>query len=115
MKTLDLLTRYLKQFNEQDELDTELADATDIGEHLSRARKALSQLLTSEGEKYLINIAIKAFLHQPDESESKIVKELQSTVFEDNPKDVIEHIENFLEISPVDTERALDTITDIGS
>ncbi len=112
MKTLDLLTRYLKQFNEQDELDTELADATNIGE---QPEAQIPPPLTSEGEKYLINIAIKAFLHQPDESESKIVKELQSTVFEDNPKDVIEHIENFLEISPVDTERALDTITDIGS
>lgn len=112
MKTLDLLTRYLKQFNEQDELDTELADATNIGE---QPEAQIPPPLTPEGEKYLISIAIKAFLHQPDESESKIVKELQSTVFKDNPKDVIEHIENFLEISPVDTERELDKITDIGS
>jgi hypothetical protein len=36
-------------------------------------------------------------------------------VFEDNPKDVIDYIENFLEISPVDTEQVLDKITDIES
>ena len=60
-------------------------------------------------------LAVKAFLHIPDESESKIINELQSLILDDNPKEVIETIENFLEISPVDTQRELDKITDIGS
>lgn len=112
MKTLELITHYLKQFNEQDEVGAELADATNTGE---QPEPQIPLPLTAEGEKYLIGIIIKAFLHHPDESESKIVKELQSTVFEDNPKDVIDYIENFLEISPVDTEQVLDKITDIES
>jgi len=40
---------------------------------------------------------------------------LQATMLEGNPKDVVETIENFLEISPVDTEQSLDKITDIES
>jgi hypothetical protein len=111
MKTLKLITQYLKQINEQDGAP-DMPDATDISE---QPVPETPIPLTSEGEKFLINLAVKAFLHIPDDSESKIVNELQSLILNDKPKEVIETIENFLEISPVDTQRELDKITDIGS
>ena len=71
--------------------------------------------LSVEGKRYLIGLIVKALLHTADDSEAKIARELQATILQDNPKDVVETIENFLEISPIDTEQALDKITNIES
>ena len=110
MRTLDLIDKYLVKLREQSEEDVSIeADATDVAEQPEAPAP-----LTAEGEKYLIDLLVKAFLHVPDESEGKIVKELQATMLNVNPKDVAEAIENMLELSPVDTERVLNLTTDIN-
>lgn len=112
MKTLNLINSYLTKLNEQAEGDpTQNADATDIAE---QPEPETPEPLTSEGEKYLIDLLVKAFLHVPDESEGKIVKELQATMLKANPKDVAEAIENMLEISPEDTKNTLNLTTGIN-
>jgi len=113
MKTEQLFEKYMKALIEQDELDElEPVDATDVAEQPPAPEP---QVLTSEGEKFLIELVIKAFLHKPDETESNIVKELQANILKDNPKSVLENIKNMLEISPVDTKRSLGLTTDINS
>lgn len=110
MKTLYLINQHLRRLNEQVDEDVSIeADATDVAEQPEAPAP-----LTAEGEKYLIDLLVKAFLHVPDESEGKIVKELQATMLDVNPKDVAEAIENMLELSPVDTERVLNLTTDIN-
>lgn len=110
MKTEELFEKYLRYLAEQDA--TEEMDATDTAEQPAQPDV---QDLTSEGEKYLIDLMVKAFLHVPDESEGKIVKELQASLLDINPKGVLENIENMLELSPVDTKSMLDLTTDINS
>ena len=108
MKTLKLIEQY-KALLEQD-ADLEAVDATDVTEQPVEEPAPL----TAEGEKYLIDLLVKAFLHVPDESEGKIVKELQATMLDANPKDVAESIESMLEISPNDTKATLELTTDIN-
>lgn len=108
MKTLKLIEQY-KTLLEQD-ADLEAVDATDVTEQPEEAPAPL----TAEGEKYLIDLLVKAFLHVPDESEGKIVKELQATLLDSNPKDVAESIESMLELSVNDTKKMLNLTTDIN-
>ena len=110
MKTLKLIEQY-KTLLEQDaeEMDAPI-DATDVTEQPEEAPAPL----TAEGEKYLIDLLVKAFLHIPDESEGKIVKELQATLLDSNPKDVAESIESMLELSVNDTKKTLGLTTDIN-
>jgi len=110
MKTEQLFEKYMKALIEQDE--QEPVDATDAAEQPPAPEP---EVLTSEGEKFLIELVIKAFLHKPDETEANIVKELQANILKDNPKSVLENIKNMLEISPVDTKRSLGLTTDINS
>ena len=110
MKTNRLFEKYMKALIEQDELEP--VDATDAAEQPPAPEP---EVLTSEGERFLIELVIKAFLHKPDETEANIVKELQATILRDRPKDVLENIKNMLEISPVDTKRSLGLTTDINS
>jgi len=108
MKTLNLIEKY-KTLIEQDIVGEEPIDATDVTE-----QPASVAPLTTEGEKYLVDLLVKAFLHVPDESEGKIVKELQATLLDSNPKDVAESIENMLELSVNDTKKMLNLTTDIN-
>jgi len=110
MKTLKLIEQY-KALLEQDaeDMDTPI-DATDATEQ----PEEVPAPLTAEGEKYLIDLLVKAFLHIPDESEGKIVKELQATLLDSNPKDVAESIESMLELSINDTKKTLGLTTDIN-
>ena len=110
MKTEQLFEKYMKALIEQDE--QEPVDATDVAEQPPAPEP---EVLTSEGEKFLIELVIKAFLHKPDETEANIVKELQANVLRDRPKDVLENIKNMLEISLVDTKTSLGLTTDINS
>ena len=110
MKTEQLFEKYMKALIEQDE--QEPVDATDAAEQPPAPEP---EVLTSEGERFLIELVIKAFLHKPDETEANIVKELQATLLKDRPKDVLENIKNMLAISPVDTKRSLGLTTDINS
>lgn len=107
MKTLKLIEQY-KALLEQD-ADLEAVDATDVVE-----QPEVTAPLTTEGERYLVDLLVKAFLHVPDESEGKIVKELQSTLLDNNPKDVAESIESMLELSVNDTKKMLNLTTDIN-
>jgi hypothetical protein len=109
MKTLNLIEKY-KTLIEQDIVGEEPIDATDVTEQPVEAPAPL----TAEGEKYLVDLLVKAFLHVPDESEGKIVKELQSTLLDNNPKDVAESIESMLELSVNDTKKMLNLTTDIN-
>ena len=126
MKTLNLIDSHLKRINEQADEDDrerrervnrsredehERADATDLDE---QPEPETPVPLTAEGEKYLIGLLVRAFLHTPDESEGKIVKELQAMSLDVNPKGVAEAIENMLELSPTKTEDILDLTTDIN-
>ena len=110
MKTEQLFEKYMKALIEQDE--QEPVDATDAAEQPPAPEP---EVLTSEGERFLIELVIKAFLHKPDETEANIVKELQANILKINPKSVLENIKNMLEISPVDTKRSLGLTTDINS
>lgn len=94
-----------------DMADNMSIDATDI-EEAPAGEEVMP--LTSEGERYLIDLLIKAFLHEPDISEKNIVKELQASVFEDNPKEISDAISNLLEIGPEEGKDQLDDITDVG-
>ena len=109
MKTLKLIEQY-KTLLEQDaeEMGAPI-DATDVTEQPSDITP-----LTTEGERYLVDLLVKAFLHIPDESEGKIVKELQVTLLDKNPKDVAESIESMLELSVNDTKKTLGLTTDIN-
>ena len=110
MKTDRLFEKYMEMLIEQDELEP--VDATDAAEQPAEPAPAV---LTSEGERYLIELVVKAFLHKPDDTEANIARELQATLLKDRPKDVLENIKNMLEISPNDTKRSLGLTTDINS
>ena len=98
MKTLELFHQYDNLFNEEKlELDSlEAPDATDIDEQPEMEPNATEEL-TSEGEKYLVELLVKAFMHEPDESGAATAKELQSMIEED-PKGVASAISNLVEI-----------------
>tara|TARA_R110001606_G_scaffold19083_1_gene70720 strand:- start:210 stop:521 length:312 start_codon:yes stop_codon:yes gene_type:complete len=99
-KTLNIFKKY--GLVEADEMD-----ATDAAEQ-PPAPAPVS--MTSEGEKYLVGLLIKAFLHVPDDSEGRIAKELQGQLENLDPKDIAGQIENFLEIGVDSTKAALDDI-----
>lgn len=109
--TMSFINNYLTYINEQGEvpLDTEPVDATDVTEQPTEVEP-----LTTEGERYLVGLLVKAFLHVPDESEGKIVKELQATLLDKNPKNVAESIESMLELSVNDTKQTLGLTTDMN-
>ena len=109
MKTLNLIEQY-KTLLEQDAEGMEPVDATDVTEQPPEEPDSL----TTEGEKFLVGLLVKAFLHVPDETEGKIVKELQVSMLEQNPKDVAESIESMLEISQGDMKNVLRSTTSIN-
>ena len=110
--TITMIDGYLRYINEQGEDPAAAApvDATDVTEQPPEEPTPL----TTEGEKYLVDLLVKAFLHIPDESESKIAKELQVTMLDQNPKDVAESIESMLELGIGDTKSVLGLTTDIN-
>lgn len=110
MKTLKLIEQYKALLEQDAEEMNAPVDATDVTEQPVEVPAPL----TAEGEKYLIDLLVKAFLHVPDESEGKIVKELQATLLDSNPKDVAESIESMLELSVNDTKKTLGLTTDIN-
>jgi len=114
MKTTDLINKYMTILEQGGEVGEPAAeapvDATDVTEQPPEEPDPL----TTEGERYLVDLLVKAFLHVPDESEGKIVKELQVTLLDKNPKDVAESIESMLELSVNDTKKTLGLTTDIN-
>lgn len=92
-KTEDLFKQYASLLTEADDFD-----ATDVEEQPDLEQDA-TQELTSEGERYLIELLVKAFLHEPDESDAATAKELQLDLDTD-PKAVAAAISNLVEIGP---------------
>jgi hypothetical protein len=107
MKTLELFKEYETLLKEADEVNV---DATDISEQ-PPVEDADPVSMTSEGEKFLIRLLVKAFLHVPDDSEGRIAKELQGQFETMDAKDIASQIESFLEIGVEDTKSALDQIS----
>ena len=95
MKTERLFNYYTSIFNE--EVDGGSPDATDVAEVPAEAMAAETDELTSEGEKYLVELLVKAFLHEPDESGAATAKALQAQIEED-PKGVASAISNLVEL-----------------
>jgi len=95
MKTERLFNYYTSIFNE--EVDGGSPDATDVAEVPAEAMAAETDEMTSEGEKYLVELLVKAFLHEPDESGAATAKELQAQIEED-PKGVASAISNLVEL-----------------
>ena len=103
-KTLELFKQY--GLNEADELEM---DATDIAEQ-PPVEDSTPENMTSEGEKYLVGLLLKAFLHVPDDSEGRIAKELQGQLETMDAKNIAGQIENFLELGVDDTKSVLDQV-----
>lgn len=103
MKTLDIFKKYEALYNEADELEFETpdADATDIEE-----QPPAPESVSAEGEKYLADLLIKAFLHEPDENGAQAAIDLESIV-DENPKEVIATIKNMVAIGPEDLKDTL--------
>ncbi len=95
MKTEKLFNYYTSILNE--EVDGGAPDATDVAEVPAEAMAAETDELTSEGEKYLVELLVKAFLHEPDESGAATAKALQAQIEED-PKGVASAISNLVEL-----------------
>ena len=95
MKTEKLFKHYAKLFNE--EVEGGSPDATDIAEMPADAIEAETDEMTSEGEKYLVELLVKAFLHEPGESDAATAKELQAMIDED-PKGVASVVSNLVEL-----------------
>jgi len=91
MKTLKLIDRYLHILEQDEPLPV---DATDVTTQPAPAPETLP--LSSEGEKYLVDLLVKAFSHSPDAEELKIIDAINQEYKEQNPKEVAEAIEKLL-------------------
>jgi len=99
MKTLDIFKKYEALYTE--EVDLESPDATDIEE-----QPPAPESVSAEGEKFLADLLIKAFLHEPDDSGAQTAVNLQSKV-DESPKEVIETIGSLVQIGPEDLKDTL--------
>ena len=104
MKTLDIFKKYESLYNENVEGGS--PDATDIAEMPEDALEPQVDVMTSEGEKYLVDLLVKSFLHEPDESGAATAKELQGMVDED-PKGVASAISNLVEMGDGEMKETL--------
>ena len=109
MKTEKLFKYYASILNEAqlDVADVDAPDATDVAEVPADAMASETQELTPEGEKYLVELLLKAFLHVPGESDAAVAKDLQSKVDED-AKGVASAISNLVEMGEGDMKDVLD-------
>jgi len=108
MKTEKLFNYYASVLTEAqlDVADAAAPDATDVAEMPADALEAETDEMTSEGEKYLVELLVKAFLHEPDESGAATAKELQAMVDED-PKGVASAISNLVEMGAGEMKETL--------
>lgn len=111
MKTEKLFKHYAKLLGESslEVADTEAPDATDVAEMPADALETQEDEMTSEGEKYLVELLVKAFLHEPGESDAATAKELQAMIDED-PKGVASAISNLVELGEGEVKDALDDV-----
>ena len=99
-KTLKLLTDTLRSITEQDE-QSALPDANPPQAQPEQQPDATkpqpSQPMTSEGEKYYIDLVVRAFAHSPDDNELKIVDDLQRQYKHVEPKKIADAIQKMLD------------------
>jgi hypothetical protein len=110
MKTLKLIDRYLRILEQDAQIDAsavEQPDATDIN---TQPEEQEVRPLSSEGEKYLVNLLVQAFAHTPTDQELNIVDSINQEVGQTNPRDVAETIQQLLNNTQEDFERTIDTI-----
>jgi len=107
MKTLDLFKEYESLFNE--EVEGGAPDATDIAEMPQDALEPTQDEMTPEGEKVLIELLVKAFLHEPNDSDQAVAKELQLQIDED-PKHVAASIGGLVSFGSEGMKDTLDTV-----
>lgn len=88
-RTERLFEKYARLFENTDD---EQFDATDIEE-----QPPAPESVSAEGEKYLADLLIKAFLHEPDDNGAQAAIDLESKV-DENPKDVISTIKSMVVI-----------------
>lgn len=107
-KTEELFDKYAKLLNEAqlDVADAAAPDATDVAEMPEDTLDPQEDEMTSEGEKYLVELLVKAFLHEPDESGAATAKELQAQIEED-PKGVASAISNLVELGDGEMKETL--------
>ncbi len=110
MKTITLIDKYLKLLEQDVQLPDEQlnqADATDIEtQPVEQEVKPLS----SEGEKYLVNLLVQAFAHTPTDQELNIVDAINQEAGQSNPKDVAETIEKLLNNTSENFIKTIDRI-----
>lgn len=68
------------------------------------------QPMSSEGEKYLIDLLVKAFAHTPDDGELKIIDTIAAEYREQNPKQIADSIQKLLAGGPEDMAETLNAI-----
>jgi hypothetical protein len=91
MKTLNLINKYFRIIEQDEQNPANATDATDV------VAPTEVQPLTSEGEKLLIDLLIKAFAHSPDDNELTIIDTIQQQYLESNPKEVVAVIQKLLD------------------
>lgn len=108
MKTLNIINKYIKLL-EQDEqkrldptnVEDNMEDNPDLEQDQEQGddeeKKTIP--LTSEGEKYLIGLLVKAFAHSPSEDELKIIDSINQEYKHENPKEISDAIERLLDNS----------------
>jgi hypothetical protein len=108
MKTLELFNKYTDLLIEADELQADELDATDISEQPPIQPPTR---MTSEGERFNVEVLLKAFLHEPDESDNSIALQLQDDLKDATAEDVknmMADIIALLKTGPNDTKSVLD-------
>ena len=125
--TIAMIDGYLRYINEQGE-DPAAAeapaeapvDATDVTEQPQQPPEEVAEL-SSVAEAQYVNLLLKAFLHMPDDSERKIVIELQRNFIggRGNSKDVAMQVESYLKFDPRDKNKdfsnmPLSNVTDVA-
>ena len=107
MKTEKLFKYYASMLNEN--VEGGAPDATDVAEMPADALEPQADEMTSEGEKVLVELLVKAFLHEPGESDRAVAKEIQGKIDED-PKAVAAAISNLVEMGEGEVKDALDSV-----
>lgn len=105
MKTEKLFKYYNSILSEN--VEGGAPDATDVAEVPAEAMAADPTEMTAEGEKYLVELLLKAFLHVPGESDAAVAKDLQSKIDED-AKSVASAISNLVEMGDGEMKDTLD-------
>lgn len=66
--------------------------------------------MSSEGEKYLIDLLVKAFAHSPDNNELKIIDTVSQEYREENPKQIADTIQKLLDGGDEEFEETLNKV-----